>query len=358
MANLRDGVLDLFEGILTFFYNLFEPLLGIHSWGWAIIALTVVVRIFLLPLAIKQTRSMRAMQRLQPQMREVQKKYKVDRELMRKDPEQYRARRAKLNEEMMALYRREGANPAASCLPLLAQAPVFIALFWTLRWMEELEGQPFYFVTAFTSVDNGGLEVNVSQAGWPGWFLILLMSGTLFWSQKQMMARTAATQADNPMAQQQKILLYAMPIFLAVISFQFPLGILLYWVTTNFWQVAQQAIILREVKQEAAAEATTEQAKPESDAPPRRRSPGASSGKRPSATSDDDSSNKSTPADKTNDSSDSKPGKDAAKPGKDAAKSGGDAGSGEHGATEGATESKKDGPKRDSHLPRRRRTND
>jgi hypothetical protein len=76
------------------------------------------------------------------------------------------------------------------------------------------------------------------------------MAGTMFWSQKQMMARNAAQMADNPMAQQQKVLLYVMPLFLGFISLNFPMGMLLYWVTTNFWQVAQQAIILREVQHE------------------------------------------------------------------------------------------------------------
>jgi YidC/Oxa1 family membrane protein insertase len=243
MRELSDTVLGAFSAVLEFLHGLFEPVFGIHSWGWAIIALTILVRVLLLPLAIKQTRSMKAMQTLQPQIKAIQTKYKVDRELMRKDPEKYRQRRGKMNEEMMALYQREGANPAASCLPLLAQAPIFLALFWTLRDEADLIGAPFYFVT---SVADGGLESLVSGAGWPGWLLIVLMSGTLFWSQKQMMARNAASMVDNPMAQQQKILLYVMPIFLAVISFQFPLGILLYWVTTNFWQIVQQAIILRE----------------------------------------------------------------------------------------------------------------
>ena len=243
MRELSDTVLAAFSAVLSFLHDLLVPAFGVHSWGWAIVALTILVRVLLLPLAIKQTRSMKAMQTLQPQIKEIQAKYKVDRELMRKDPEKYKQRRAKMNEEMMALYQREGANPAASCLPLLAQAPIFLALFWTLRDEADLIGAPFYFVT---SVAEGGLESLVSSAGWPGWLLILLMSGTLFWSQKQMMARNAASMADNPMAQQQKILLYVMPIFLAVISFQFPLGILLYWVTTNFWQIVQQAIILRE----------------------------------------------------------------------------------------------------------------
>ena len=243
-------VIDGLSTVLTWLHDIVEPVVGVHAWGWAIILLTLIVRILLLPLAIKQTRSMRAMQKLQPQIKELQKKYKVDRSLMKKDPEQYRAKKQKLNEEMMALYQREGANPAASCLPLLAQAPVFLALFWTLRWMEELQGEPFYF---FTMVGEGGLEQIVRGAGWPGWLLILLMSGTMFVSQKQMMSRNPM-QAEGPMAQQQKILLYAMPVFLAFISLNFPMGILLYWVTTNAWQVAQQWIILKEVQHEQAAD--------------------------------------------------------------------------------------------------------
>jgi YidC/Oxa1 family membrane protein insertase len=243
MRELSQSVLGFFSAILEFIHDLVEPAVGVHAWGWAIIGLTLLVRILLLPLAIKQTRSMKAMQVLQPQLKAIQDKYRTDREMMRKDPEKYRARKQKQQQEMMALYQREGANPAASCLPLLAQAPVFLALFWTLRDEAELTGAPFYF---FTEATAGGLEKLVSGAGWPGWLLIVLMSGTMFFSQKQMMARNAATMADNPMMQQQKILLYVMPVFLAVISFNFPLGILLYWVTTNFWQIAQQAIILRE----------------------------------------------------------------------------------------------------------------
>jgi YidC/Oxa1 family membrane protein insertase len=343
---VRETILGYFESVLTFLHGLFEPWFGIHSWGWAIIALTLVVRIALLPLAIKQTRSMRAMQALQPQMKELQKKYKVDRDLLRKDPEQYKAKKSKLNEEMMALYQREGANPAASCLPLLAQAPIFLALFWTLRDMDELVGAEFYF---FTRVGQGGLEQLVSQAGWPGWLLILLMSGTMFWSQKQMMARTAATQVgDNPMAQQQKILLYVMPVFLGVISFNFPMGILLYWVTTNVWQVAQQAIILREVKHEfetgeiadkpggAAAKRTG----PAPGGSTPRRSPGASSGRRrvPDASED------GTPEDDERDGSGSK-GSGAGDPQPDGP------GTSANGAAETPTEPTR--PAKRDHLPRR-----
>ena len=93
-----DTILGFVESVLTFLHDLFVPLFGDNSWGWAIIALTLLVRVALLPLAIKQTRSMRAMQAIQPQMKELQKKYKVDRELMRKDPDTYRSKKAKLNE--------------------------------------------------------------------------------------------------------------------------------------------------------------------------------------------------------------------------------------------------------------------
>lgn len=221
------------------------------AWGWAVIGLTVVVRLLLLPLAIKQTRSMRAMQKLQPQIKKLQAKYKVDRDLLKKDPERYRAKKAKLNEEMMALYREEGVNPASGCLPLLAQAPIFFALFRVLRDSKftELQNADFYFFTHYLPDDAiQGLGGAVNQAGWPGWLLIVLMSATMFLTQRQMTMRSAG---DGGPAQQQKILMYVMPVFLAVVSLQFPLGVLLYWVTTNLWQLGQQAVILREVAHDA-----------------------------------------------------------------------------------------------------------
>jgi YidC/Oxa1 family membrane protein insertase len=248
VSQIWNNILDVFERALGGLEQLFS-FTGAASWGWAIIGLTLVIRILLLPLAIKQIRSMRAMQAIQPQMKAIQKKYKVDRDLMKKDPEQYKAKKQKQNEEMMALYQTEGVNPAASCLPLLAQAPVFFALFSILRGerANELAGQTFYF---FTSQAEQGLTSLVSAAGWPGWLLVILMAATMFVSQKQVMARQATAGADNPMAQQQKVLLYVMPVFLAFISLNLPLGVLLYWVTTNAWQAGQQAIMLREVKHE------------------------------------------------------------------------------------------------------------
>lgn len=253
MGQIWGSILDGLSQALTFLHGAVEGVFGTHSWGWAIILLTIGVRILLLPLAIKQTRSMRAMQSLQPKIKAIQKKYKADRELLRKDPEQYKAKRQKMNEEMTALYREEGVNPAGGCLPLLLQAPIFFALFRVLQTFEPLREAQFYFFTPNGGAAEGaasGLGATVNEAGVPGYLLIVLMAATMFWSQRQMMARTMAN-ADPAQLQQQKIMLYVMPVFLAVISLNFPMGVLLYWVTTNFWQVGQQAVILHEVAADA-----------------------------------------------------------------------------------------------------------
>lgn len=349
-----DVVLGAFTAALTFLHDVVAsvPFLAPAAWGWAIVLLTLVVRVLMLPLAIKQTRSMRAMQKLQPQIKELQKKHKVDRSLMKKDPEQYKAKRQKLNEEMMALYQREGANPAASCLPLLAQAPIFIALFWTLR-EAGLEGGPlagaeFYFFTA----GSGGLEQIVRGAGWPGWLLIVLMSGTMFWSMRQMQAKTP-TQMEGAMAQQQKVMLYVMPVFLAVVSINFPMGVLLYWVTTNFWQVAQQAIILREVQHEAEAE--EEARKREAPGAPKGPSKGATSGKQKPRQDDADDAprtpDEATPDEAPAGGAEDRPAKRERRPGDANGRRqprGDDTGNGD-----GQKDAPKPRPKKRDHLPRR-----
>lgn len=229
---------------LDLLHTALSPLFGIHAWGWAIIALTVVIRVLLLPLAVKQTRSMRAMQALQPRIKEIQARYKTDRDMMRADPQRYRERKQKMNEEVMSLYREEGVNPAAGCLPLLLQAPVFFALFRVLRSPDRyLPGEgvasaPFYVFQPLEEAANADV--------W-GWLLIALMAGSMFWSQRQMMARNP-TMSQGPQAQQQKMLMYVMPVFLAIVAQSLPIGVLLYWVTTNLWQMGQQAVIMREVK--------------------------------------------------------------------------------------------------------------
>lgn len=238
------GMLDLIGSGLAAIHSVFEPVFGAHAWGWAIIGLTVIIRVFLLPLAIKQTRSMRAMQALQPQMAKIKQKYKTDRDLMKSDPDKYKQRKQKQQEEMMALYRDQGVNPAAGCLPLLLQAPIFFALFRVLQSPDataisgDIADAPFYVFET--------LSVATNQAGVWGWALVIMMAGTMFWTQRQMLARRS--DADDSQTQQQKIMMYGMPVFLGFIAQSLPVGVLLYWVTTNFWQMGQQGIIIHEVE--------------------------------------------------------------------------------------------------------------
>ena len=243
------GLLDFIGGVLTYFHDLVEPVFGVHAWGWAIIALTVAVRFLLLPLAIKQTRSQRAMQTLQPEMKKIQAKYKADRGLMKTDPEKYKDLRAKQQAAMMELYKEHGVNPASGCLPLLAQMPIFIALFQVLQRMPELEEAPFYFLP--------NLADTVTNTGAGAWLLVGLMALTTYYSSRQMMASTAAT---GQQAQQQKIMMYAMPAVLTFFSLNLYVGVLLYWVTTNVWTIGQQFFMFRSAAHamEDAAEAQAE----------------------------------------------------------------------------------------------------
>lgn len=241
-----NGLIGGLEAILRFFHGIVDPLplLGAASWGWAIVLLTFAVRVVLLPLAVKQISSMRAMQGLQPEMKKIQAKYKTDRDMMRSNPEKYRERRQKQQEEMMKLYKEHNVNPAASCLPLLAQMPIFFALFTLLRdarRVPELANEGFYIIPSLADVPTAQMGVGVV-------LLIALMGLSTFMSQKQMMASNPAASAQP----QQKVMLYAMPVLLTVFAVNLPIGVLLYWVTTNVWTMAQQYVMFRNVEPVAA----------------------------------------------------------------------------------------------------------
>ncbi|HLZ38805.1 MAG TPA: membrane protein insertase YidC [Mycobacteriales bacterium] len=229
-----------------------SPVFGKDSgltWGLSIVLLTVVVRLLLFPLFVKQIKTQRAMQELQPKIKELQARHKGDRET--------------LNTELMKLYREHGANPLSGCLPLIAQMPVFFALFHVLNTIAKDKAEygltpelaqsaasAKIFGAPIASSFTGAAEAARFGAS-PGTVrvvsvvLIVLMGLTTFITQKQLMARSAASNVDNPMAAQQKILLYVLPLSFAVFGVNFPIGVLIYWLTTNLWSMGQQFIVLR-----------------------------------------------------------------------------------------------------------------
>jgi YidC/Oxa1 family membrane protein insertase len=218
-ANILQPLIDVANGVLQFFHDS----AGL-SWGMSIIALTVVTRALLIPLTYKQLKGMRALQALQPQIKELQEKYKNDKQRMQ--------------QEMMRFYKENKVNPLASCLPLLAQLPVFITLFYTLR--HELPpdmgcpeaghcaayGAEFLFIHDLTGKAEGGELIA----------LLILYVGTQLASGAVM-----AVTADKS----QRMMMFALPLVFVPFILNFPAGLILYWITTNFWTIGQQLVIKR-----------------------------------------------------------------------------------------------------------------
>jgi YidC/Oxa1 family membrane protein insertase len=213
------------------------------SWGLSITGLVIIVRIALIPLFVKQIKSMRNMQVLQPRLREIQQKYKNDRE-----------RQA---QEQMKLYKETGTNPLSSCLPILAQAPFFFALFKVLD--EVAKGKAIGQMTP-TLVESAshakifGAPISAKFVGAESLtvqivtvVMILLMSASQFITQRQLMVKNLPKDAaeNNPYLQQQKVLLYVFPILFAVFGINFPVGVLLYWLVSNVWSMGQQLYVIR-----------------------------------------------------------------------------------------------------------------
>jgi YidC/Oxa1 family membrane protein insertase len=209
--------------ILTPLEHLLRHVLnGLHSiglpWAWSIVGLTVIVRMLLVPLTVRQIHSMQNMQRHAPQMKEIQKKYKGDRQ--------------KLNEELMKFYKENNINPASSCLPLLAQFPIFIGLYYTLR----------HFARHPPPGDLSWLHFMPSIAQhasshWSGYVLITIyvlsqLSSTYFMS-------------AGTMQQSQRVMMMVLPVLFIPFIIRFPAGLVLYWMTTNLWTVGQGLITRR-----------------------------------------------------------------------------------------------------------------
>jgi YidC/Oxa1 family membrane protein insertase len=220
--------------------------LGVLSDGWiwvlAIAGLTVTIRALLIPLFVKQIKSSRNMQILQPQIKELQKKYGHDRQ--------------KLAEEQMKLWKETGTNPFASCLPLLLQMPIFFALFNVINNAAKGKARGLLDAAdahslkeavflggriADTFLNSAHVETKVIAM-----FMVVAMCVTQFVTQRQLMSKNMPPDAlTGPYAQQQKILLYVLPIVFAVSGVAFPIGVLIYWTVSNLWTMGQQFYVIR-----------------------------------------------------------------------------------------------------------------
>jgi YidC/Oxa1 family membrane protein insertase len=207
------------------------------TWAWAIIALTVTVRIIILPLTITQLRSMAAMQRIQPKVKTLQNQYKgkTDRES-----------KAEMQQKLMALYKEEGVNPFASCLPLLAQFPIFIALYRVLRYQIHPTGDTsfLWIPNIFVDLNKAGTATEVAIIVI---YILSMLGSTLLFSFVQ--------------DKQQKYMFAAMPFFFVFFIIRVPIGVCIYWITTNLWTIGQQGVVKRQmghhfeaIKKQRAAE--------------------------------------------------------------------------------------------------------
>ena len=236
------------SGVMLGWHKVFGVVLdpnGGLSWALSIVGLTLVIRAALIPLFVKQIKSSRNMQLIQPKVKELQKKYGHDRE--------------RLAQETMKLYKDSGTNPFASCLPILLQMPIFFALFRLIdHAAKNHQGNGFLsdkvatnfadslifgslpIKSSFTSPD-GLVSVQIVAA-----ILVLAMTATTFTTQRQLMAKNMPKDAlSGPYAQQQKMLLYVLPVVFAVGGIAFPIGVLLYWTTSNLWTMGQQFYVIR-----------------------------------------------------------------------------------------------------------------
>lgn len=224
VANILQPLIDVASAILNAFHGW-----GL-SWGMSIILLTVVTRALLIPLTYKQLKSMRALQAFQPQIKALQEKYKNDRQ--------------RLSQEMMKFYQENKINPLASCIPLLAQMPIFITLFWTLKGplREDMCGQEALTCgeyAAKTGIDYGQSFLFIPDLTAKATGAVLLTLMVLYVGTQLISGLITATSSDR----NQRIMMFVLPFIFIPFIIQFPAGLVLYWITTNFWTIGQQYVV-------------------------------------------------------------------------------------------------------------------
>jgi YidC/Oxa1 family membrane protein insertase len=216
IANVLQPLVDACQWILEFWHDLIDPsdtLTG--SWGIAIILMTFTVRLLILPLTFKGVKSMQRLQTLQPAIKQLQERYKDDKQRM--------------NQEVMAFYQREKVNPLSSCFPLLLQIPFFIALFSLLQsdsFQNDIADNP-----SFLAIDN--LAENITDPFLLG-VVIVLYVGT------QLAASAVTAISADPT---QRRIMFALPFVFVIFIINFPAGLIVYWITTNVWTIGQQLLV-------------------------------------------------------------------------------------------------------------------
>ena len=220
-----EPLVHLLQRTVEFMYQLTVSA-GIPSYGMAIILVTVVIKMILYPLTVKQVKSMKAMQELQPKMKRLQEQYKTNPQL--------------LQQEMQKLYREAGVNPLAGCLPMLVQMPILMAIFYALKDATYEGGNPsFLWLPSLSEAD-------------PYYILPVLSALSTYLTSRQ------TTDGSN---QQMKMMMYVMPIFIGWMSMNFAAGLVIYWITMNLVQVVQQWFIFREEKEDHGGSKTKKEKK-------------------------------------------------------------------------------------------------
>lgn len=252
IASLFSFITTPVSWVIVQFHSLYGALFGPDTgwaWGLSIVSLVILIRICLIPLFVKQIKATRAMQTLQPEMKKIQERYKNDKQ--------------RQSEEMMKLYKETGTNPLSSCLPILAQSPFFFALYHVLNSIAQGDtigvinerllqsAQKAHIVGAplaakFTdSADTvAKLGASITDVRVITAIMIVLMSASQFYTQRQLMTKNVDTTVKTPFMQQQKMLMYIFPVMFAVFGINFPVGVLVYWLTTNVWTMGQQMYVI------------------------------------------------------------------------------------------------------------------
>ncbi|MFJ3974562.1 membrane protein insertase YidC [Streptomyces sp. NPDC090021] len=254
IAGLFSFITTPVSWIIVQFHSLYGAVFGPDSgwaWGLSIVSLVVLIRICLIPLFVKQIKATRGMQALQPKMKAIQERYKNDKQ--------------RQSEEMMKLYKETGTNPLSSCLPILAQSPFFFALYHVLANIADgktigvlnqqlvdsareakIFGAPIAAKFMDSSEKVAALGASLTDVRIVTAVMIVLMSLSQFYTQRQLMQKNVDLSVKTPFMQQQKMLMYIFPVIFAVMGINFPVGVLVYWLTTNVWTMGQQMYVINQ----------------------------------------------------------------------------------------------------------------